>query len=143
MYKHHEESLENLKNYFSGKEEVIAVIFGGSVAKGCARPDSDLDAMVVVTDTAYALRVQQNSTAETIEGYCTYEGGYFDIKYMTKSFLEDAAKKGSEPARNAFIKAQVLFTKDADIPQIVEKSPSFRKQEKEEKKCFLFMRISG
>ncbi len=87
MYKHHEESLENLKNYFSGKEEVIAVIFGGSVAKGCARPDSDLDAMVVVTDTAYALRVQQNSTAETIEGYCTYEGGYFDIKYMTKSFF--------------------------------------------------------
>ena len=79
MYKHHEESLENLK--------VIAVIFGGSVAKGCARPDSDLDAMVVVTDTAYALRVQQNSTAETITGYCTYEGGYFDIKYMTKSFF--------------------------------------------------------
>ncbi|MDE7322173.1 MAG: nucleotidyltransferase domain-containing protein [Lachnospiraceae bacterium] len=133
MYKHHEESLENLKNYFSGREEVIAVIFGGSVAKGCERPDSDLDAMVVVTDTAYALRVQRNMTAETIEGHCTYEGGYFDIKYMTKSFLEDAAKKGSEPARNAFINARVLFTKDADIPQLVEKIPIFQKQEKEEK----------
>lgn len=46
MYKHHEESLENLKQYFSDREEVIALIFGGSVAKGCERPDSDLDAMV-------------------------------------------------------------------------------------------------
>ena len=34
MYKHHEESLERLIEYFSDKEEVIAVIFGGSVAKG-------------------------------------------------------------------------------------------------------------
>ena len=50
MYKHHEESLENLKKYFRDKEEVIALIFGGSVAKGCERPDSDLDAMVVITD---------------------------------------------------------------------------------------------
>lgn len=133
MYKHHEESLENLKKYFLDKEEVIAVIFGGSVAKGCERPDSDLDAMVVVTDAAYALRAQRNMTAETIGGHCTYEGGYFDIKYMTKSFLEDAAQKGSEPARNAFIKARVLFTKDEDIPQIVEKIPVFQKSEKEEK----------
>ena len=28
MYQHHKESLENLKNYFLDKEEVIAVIFG-------------------------------------------------------------------------------------------------------------------
>ena len=65
MYKHHEESLENLKNYFSDREEVIALIFGGSVAKGCERPDSDLDAMVVVTDKDYALRVKNHTTVET------------------------------------------------------------------------------
>ena len=69
MYRHHEESLENLKQYFSDREEVIALIFGGSVAKGCERPDSDLDAMVVVTDAAYALLAQHNRTAETIEGH--------------------------------------------------------------------------
>ena len=133
MYQHHKESLENLKNYFLEKEDVIALIFGGSVAKGCERPDSDLDAMVVITNEAYALRIQNNTTAETINGYCTYEDGYFDVKYMTKAFLEDAACKGSEPARNAFVKAQVLFTKDADIPRIVSEIPVFQKQEKEEK----------
>jgi hypothetical protein len=77
--------------------------------------------------------VQNNTTTETIKGYCTYEDGYFDVKYMTKAYLEDAAYKGSEPTRNAFIKAQVLFTKDVDIPRIVSKIPIFQKQEKEEK----------
>ncbi|MDE6620098.1 MAG: nucleotidyltransferase domain-containing protein, partial [Lachnospiraceae bacterium] len=69
MYKHHEESLERLKEYFAGREEVTAVIFGGSVAKGCERPDSDLDAMIVVTDEAYRRRVESGATAETIHGY--------------------------------------------------------------------------
>ena len=56
MYQHHIESIENLIQYFTGKKEVIALIFGGSVAKGCERPDSDLDAMVVLTEEAYELR---------------------------------------------------------------------------------------
>ena len=133
MYKHHEESIERLREYFADKEEVIAVIFGGSVAKGCERPDSDLDAMVVITEEAYAIRAENNLTAETILGHCTYEGGYFDVKYMTKEYLEDAAQKGSEPTRNSFLKARVLFTKDQEIPGIVERIPIFQKQEKPEK----------
>lgn len=133
MYQHHIESIENLIQYFTGKKEVIALIFGGSVAKGCERPDSDLDAMVVLTEEAYELRHKENRTAETIGGYCTYEGGYFDVKYMTKQFLKDAAEKGSEPARNAFVKARVLFTRDDEIPQIAAEIPVFQKKEKEEK----------
>lgn len=133
MYQHHKESLENLKNYFSGRQEVIALIFGGSVAKGCERADSDLDAMVVITQEAYDMRAKSNATTETIEGYCTYEGGYFDVKYMTKEFLADAAKKGSEPARNAFLGAKVLFSKDPEIARIVSEIPVFQTQEREEK----------
>ena len=55
------------------------------------------------------------------------------LRSMTKEFLKDAAKKGSEPARNAFVKAQVLFTKDPEIPQIVSEIPIFQKAEKEDK----------
>lgn len=133
MYQHHKESIENLKNYFADREEVIAVIFGGSVAKGCERPDSDLDAMVVITEEEYEIRQRGNRTAETIEGHCTYEGGYFDIKYMTKQFLADAAERGSEPARNAFVKSVVLFTKDPEILDLVSRIPVFQKGEKAEK----------
>jgi len=133
MYQHHLESIENMKHYFADREEVIALIFGGSVAKGCEREDSDLDAMVVIDDNQYEERKSRNATAETINGICTYEKGYIDVKYMTKQFLIDVAEKGSEPARNAFVKAQVLFTKDSEIPDIVDKIPVFQEKEKAEK----------
>ena len=47
MYQHHEESLKILEDMFQGREEVIALVFGGSVAKGCllytSEPDEGLD----------------------------------------------------------------------------------------------------
>ena len=133
MYPHHEKSLKNMIEYFSGRDEIIALVFGGSVAKGCERPDSDLDAMVIVTDAYYAEREKANSVTETISGYCTYEGGYFDIKYMTKSFIEAAADHASEPTRNSFIGSRVLFTKDPEIPDIIARIPVFQKQERADK----------
>lgn len=132
MYRHHEESLEIMKDYFK-KQDVIALIFGGSVAKGNERPDSDLDAVVVVSDAVYEQKKAANCTAETIGGLCTYEGGYFDVKYVTKGFLLDAAERGSEPARNAFVKARVLFSSDPEIEEIAARIPVFQKAEKEEK----------
>lgn len=64
MYKHHEESIQILIDYFSNREEIIAVILGGSVAKGTARENSDIDAMVIVTPEYYELRDKENSLAE-------------------------------------------------------------------------------
>ena len=93
MYQHHEESLKILEDMFRGREEVIALVFGGSVAKGMERPDSDLDAMVIVTQEYFDQCMKENRTAECLSG-CTYEGGYFDIKYMTKDFQEQAALMG-------------------------------------------------
>lgn len=133
MYQHHKESLDNLIKYFQEREGVIALIFGGSVAKGCERIDSDLDAMVIVSEEEYLQRQKNHHTAETIAGYCTYEKGYFDVKYMTKQFLVDAAQKGSEPTRNAFLKARVLFTQDPEIPDLVSLIPVFQRGEKAEK----------
>lgn len=43
MYQHHEESLRIMEKMFREREEVIALVFGGSVAKGMERPDSDRD----------------------------------------------------------------------------------------------------
>lgn len=38
MYKHHEESLERLIEYFSDKEEVIAVILAARSRRGVSAP---------------------------------------------------------------------------------------------------------
>ena len=133
MYKHHEESLAIMRKYFEEKPEVIALIFGGSVAKGNERPDSDLDAMVVIEDRAYEARVKNRTAVETISGLCTYEGGYFDVKYMTKNYLRQAADHASEPTRNAFVGSRVIFSRDPEIEGLVRRIPVFQEREREEK----------
>lgn len=142
MYKHHEDSIEIMKNYFAQREEVIAVILGGSVAKGCERPDSDLDAMVIITPEAYAARLKSNTTVETIFGQCTYEEGYFDTKYMTKDYLMDAAEKASEPTRNSFVKSRVIYSKDPEIEEILSRIPVFQQSEKADKMLSFFAELS-
>lgn len=132
MYKHHEESIENMKEYFR-KQGAIALILGGSVAKGTARADSDLDGMVILSEEDYAKKEKSNTTTETVDGMCTYEGGYFDIKYMTKQYLKELAEKGSEPARNGFSKARILFCNDKEIEEILPRIAVFQKNEKPEK----------
>ena len=119
MYQHHIESAQKLKEYFEGREGVIAVVLDGSTVKGNARPDSDIDAIVVVTEERYRELAACNRLAEVIPGHCTYEGGYFDVKYKTKAILQRAAQHASEPTRNAYVKAQVLCTTDAEIPALV------------------------
>lgn len=137
MYQHHIESIENLKTYFRQKSEVIAIILDGSIVKGNARVDSDIDAIVVVTEEAYESLRRQNRLAEVIEGHCTYHGGYFDIKYKTKGILQRCALKASEPTRNAYVKAQVVFTSDPEIPDLVNRISSYPEAERDEKiRCF-------
>lgn len=132
MHKHHIESIENMKKYFEDMG-AVALILGGSIAKGTERQDSDIDGMVILTDEDYAKREKSNTTTETIDGYCTYKGGYFDIKYMTKQYLTELARKGSEPARSAFLKVSILFSYDSEIPEIIQDIPVFQKREKAEK----------
>lgn len=133
MYQHHEESLKIMEKMFRERDEVIALIFGGSVAKGLERPDSDLDGMAVVSDEYYKHLAANNRVTEVIPGHCTYEGGYFDIKYLTKDFLRQAAQKASEPTRNSFVKSRVLFTRDPEIEELVAAIPVFQESEREEK----------
>ena len=132
MYKHHEESIENMKDYFR-KQGAIALILIGSVAKEKERVNSDLDCAVILSEEEYAKKEKDNATSETVDGLCTYEGGYFDAKYMTKEYLKNLSEKGSEPTRSTFVKAKILFCNDAEIESILPQIPVFQKGEKEEK----------
>ena len=138
MLEHHKESLENLKKYFANDPEIISIILGGSVAKGCERPDSDIDAIIVVQDSKYAALEKENRLTECVFGHCTYENGYFDIKYTTIKYLRLLAEKGSEPSRNAFLSAKCVFGDDKEIIDLIEKIPVFQKSEKQEKMLSFF-----
>lgn len=133
MYLHHQESVEKLLEYFRPDPDVTAIILGGSVAKGLERSDSDIDAIVVVTPEKLQQLQAEGRRTECIFGYCTYPEGYFDIKYCDREFLEAAAQRGSEPARNAFLMARCLYTRDPEIPELIARIPVFQKREQPEK----------
>ena len=133
MYEHHKESLRIMAEHYRRQPGVIALIFGGSVAKGIERPDSDLDGMAVVSQEEFDRRVATSTSTEMITGQCTYPEGYFDVKYITKDFLRLAAEKGSEPTRSSFYKAQVLFSDDPEIAPLIARIAEFQQSEKAEK----------
>jgi len=142
MYQHHEDSLKNMVDYFKDQDEIIALVFGGSVAKGMERIDSDLDAMVIISSMLYEEKKKKGMLSEVISDKCTYEGGYFDIKYMTKEYLQAAAIKGSEPTRNAFIAAKVLFSSDPEIEAIVNAIPVFQEKEMADKQLSFYSALN-
>ena len=137
MYPHHIESIQKLKEYFLPMDGMIAVVLDGSIVKGNERPDSDVDALIVVTEEKYRELAAQNRLAEVIPGHCTYEGGYFDVKYKTKALLQDAARRASEPTRNAYVKAQVLYSSDPEIEPLIGRIAAYPEHEREAKvRCF-------
>ncbi|HWT73574.1 MAG TPA: nucleotidyltransferase domain-containing protein [Mobilitalea sp.] len=133
MYEHHKIAIQNLVDYYRSQEGVIAIILGGSVAKGTERIDSDIDATIVVTEERYQELKARNGLADVVSGHCSYEGGYFDIKYESKSFLLEMAEKGSEPCRSSYISAKCLYSTDPEIQELVERIPVFQSKEKENK----------
>jgi len=133
MLEHHKESIEKLIDYYKDDKDIISIILGGSVAKGFERADSDIDAIVVVTEGKFAEFEKENRLAECITGHCTYENGYFDIKYTTIRQLKETNEKGSEPARNAFVSSRCIYGFDDEVLNLIKSIPVFQKQEKDEK----------
>jgi len=133
MFGHHKESIENMTAHYRKDPEIKALFLVGSVVTGTARADSDLDGVAIIAAEAFERRKADGKTLETHHGGCTYEGGYFDIHYHTRDDLVTLAKSGSEPMRNLFTGAQVLFCDEPDLPKLAEKIPIFPINEKSEK----------
>lgn len=134
MYKHHQSTLDALIAQLQTDEDVIALLLAGSIAKGWAREDSDVDVIIVNTDQAYEAHLANQEVAYFDAGIATYEGGYVDGKYINKQFLYDVISHGSEVARSAFLNAQVVFTRDDEIAELIEQIGQYPEEDREEKK---------
>ena len=97
------------------------------------------DGVVIVSNEYYQERKNENRLEESIQGECTYEGGYFDIKYMTKDILKDIIQNGSEIMRYLFLNAKTLFTEDEELPQIVAQIGTYPEENIENR----FLRLYG
>lgn len=133
QYPHHRDTLQLYLDRAKADPEILCIALGGSVARGSARPDSDVDLLICVSDARCKALEAENRLCETIVEERFYKGGYYDIKYFAKDYLAACARKGSEPARNAWAGARVVYCADAEIPDLVARIPVFQKAEKEEK----------
>lgn len=117
MYAHHLESIARIRAYFQNDPAVRALLLGGSLAHGFATPASDIDLLIIVRDSDHAARAAARELHFFNQELCTYAGGYADGKYIAEHFLHAVAASGSDPARFAFLHAQVLFSQLPDLEQ--------------------------
>jgi hypothetical protein len=116
-----------------GDPEVIALLLGGSIAHGFETPSSDVDILILVSDTDYKKRLEENRVLFFNRDLCTYEGGYVDGKYMGLGFLDRVKKKGSEPARFAFAGSHVLFSRMEGLAEEICAIANYPSKEKAER----------
>jgi predicted nucleotidyltransferase len=109
MEPHHVASIQNLVEAFEKDSSVLALILGGSIAHGFARPDSDIDVSIVVDSTEYQRRQHESRLHYNNRALCTYDG-YIDGKYVDTEFLKLVAARGSEPIRFAYEGNRILFS---------------------------------
>lgn len=118
----HVRLIERARARFAVDPEVVALLVGGSVAHGYARPDSDVDVMAVLHDDAFARKTELMLYDPDL---ADYEGGYLDTKLISKGFVAEVAQRGSEPARWAFKHAMVVFSHDPELPGLVASAAAY------------------
>jgi predicted nucleotidyltransferase len=109
MESHHLTTLANLVRAFERDPKIQALILGGSLAHGFARPDSDIDVTFVVSAEEMTALRQSGKLHYNNRELCTYNG-YIDGKYADMDFLRLIAARGSDPIRYAFDGARILFS---------------------------------
>jgi hypothetical protein len=139
---HHQSTVDRLTDHFKADPNFTALIIGGSVAKGYARPDSDVDFYVVATDEEYAAANRQPVSVVFL-GDGGLRGGYVDGKIVDLAFLRDVAEKGSDPARAAFVGAFSPYSELPELPGLLERILTYPEAQREERLISFYAQIEA
>ena len=125
MYDHHRQTIENLKACYQQDPSCLALIIIGSVARGEARPESDVDFYLVVDQQSYDDCFKQNNDCIDAHQYsispCTEANGYL----ISVAALQAMADQGNEIERWMFTRTLVVFSKEAQINRLVAEIPCY------------------
>jgi predicted nucleotidyltransferase len=122
---HHQQAIDNLTAAYRDDPRFRGLVIGGSVAKGFARPDSDVDFMIIATDHEYEQRLARGDLFINRQDLCDYDGGYVDGKIITLDFLSEVAENGNEPSRAAFEGALIAYSHIADLEARLGRIPIY------------------
>ncbi|MEO0605288.1 MAG: nucleotidyltransferase domain-containing protein, partial [Myxococcota bacterium] len=122
---HHQRAIARLTEAYRDDPSFCGLIIGGSVAKGYARDDSDVDFMIVATDDTFQRRLAARDLFINRRDLSDYEGGYVDGKIVDLGFLRDVAKRGNEPSRAAFEGAFVAYSHVDGLDALIRRIPVY------------------
>ncbi|MBB6430273.1 nucleotidyltransferase domain-containing protein [Algisphaera agarilytica] len=143
MYKHHQASIDNVRQHFADDPEVTGVLLGGSIAHGSATEASDIDIMLVVADERYEQRKAEGAIHFFSNELAPYEGGYVDGKYTSRAYMQRVAQDGSEPSRYAFLDTQVLLDRDGGLDALAQQASAYPDQGVDERIAVFYAQLEG
>jgi len=122
---HHQRAIDRLAEAYRGDPRFRAIIIGGSVAKGYARDDSDVDFLIIATDEAFEAHRSARDLFINRTDLCDYDCGFVDGKIINLAFLEDVAERGNEPSRAAFEGAFAVYSNVPDLDALLKRIPVY------------------
>jgi predicted nucleotidyltransferase len=130
MESHHSKAIADFLALYSNKDEFVSILLVGSLAHGYAKPNSDIDIILVATEEAYQLRQKDKKLAFSLWDICTYPGGYIDCKVVSLAALKQIAEKGSDPARYAFKDAKILSCRTNSLEPLLRQVTRYPVEQK-------------
>lgn len=125
MFEHHRQTIGNLKEHFTKSDRYLAFIVNGSVARGEAREDSDVDFLLVVNEHHYKELSAANALLIEANEYCAPPCSEANGVVTAKSALREIKDQGNEIAKWAFHEARIIFSKDGDIDRLIQEIPRY------------------
>lgn len=122
---HHQRAIDRLTDAYRDDPRFRALIIGGSVAKGYARADSDVDFMIVATGDEFDRRLKERDLFINRRDLCDYDGGFVDGKIINLAYLQKVANSGNEPSRAAFEGAFATFSDIPDLDGLLQRIPVY------------------
>ncbi|MBT8093044.1 MAG: nucleotidyltransferase domain-containing protein [Gammaproteobacteria bacterium] len=130
---HHQRAIDRLADAYRDDQRFRGLIIGGSVAKGYARDDSDVDFLIIATDEAFEEHRRARDLFINRRDLCDYDGGFVDGKIINVAFLESLAEKGNEPSRAAFEGAFAAYSHVPGLDALLQRIPVYPEAGHEER----------
>lgn len=143
MYAHHKKAIEKAADKLKRDKKVLAAILGGSVAHGFAAETSDIDLMLVLSESDYQAALEAGDLHYSDDESADYPNGYVEGKYVSEAFIRAVAEKGTEPARFAFKDAVVLYSSVEHLDRILAAAAAYPREGKADRMEKFFAQLEG
>ena len=125
MRDHHQRAVDRLAAELEEDPRFLAVLLCGSIARGTELPDSDVDLVLIASPEEYARRLSDGDFSYLNPDVCDYPEGYAEAKVVSLSYLEEVAERGNEPARAAFVGAQILCSRIPGLDDLLRRATRY------------------